>query len=129
MYEPIQQSIKVKDEELLNFLDNVYPEMEAALQSNETIDIFQDDFDVLSKNQSGANKEGGEISNAIKETKNLFYLNSKGKKVSCIQFQPWLSGRSHAPIIAESFLENLGFDDRVTFSMKSSKSFILFWNY
>ena len=38
------------------FLDNVYPEMEAALQSNETLDIFQDDFDVLPKSQGG-NKE------------------------------------------------------------------------
>jgi hypothetical protein len=47
-------------------LDNVYPEMEAALQSNETIDIFQDDFDVLPKNLSGTNKEGAEISNSIK---------------------------------------------------------------
>lgn len=36
------------------FLENVYPEMEAALQSNETLDIFQDDFDVLPKNQRGS---------------------------------------------------------------------------
>ena len=33
------------------------------------------------------------------------------------------------PIIAESFVENLDFDNRVIFSMKSSKSVILFWNY
>lgn len=65
----------------------------------------------------------------IKETKNLFYLRSKGKKVSCIQFQPWLQGRKNIPIIAESFVENLSFEDRVIFSMKSSKSYILFWNY
>jgi hypothetical protein len=65
----------------------------------------------------------------IKETKNLFYLRSKGKKVSCIQFQPWLQGRKNIPIIAEAFVENLSFEDRVIFSMKSSKSYILFWNY
>lgn len=39
--------MKIKDDDLAHFLDNVYPEMEAALQSNETIDIFQNDFDVL----------------------------------------------------------------------------------
>ena len=44
----------MKDDELMMFLENVYPEMEAALQSNETLDIFQDDFDVLPKNQGGS---------------------------------------------------------------------------
>lgn len=94
--------LKIKDDDLVHFLDNVYPEMEAALQSNETIDIFQNDFDVLPKD--AGNKESTELSNAIKETKNLFYLKSKGKKVSSIQFQPWLQGRKNPPIIAEAFL-------------------------
>jgi WD40 repeat protein len=49
--------------------------------------------------------------------------------VSCIQFQPWLSGKMQNHIVAESFLENLSFDERVIFSMKSSKSCILFWNF
>lgn len=102
--------------------------MEGALQSNETIDIFQNDFNVLPDTQSGS-KENIELSNAIKETKNLFYLKSRWKKISCIQFQPWLPGRKNPPIIAESFIENLSFDERVIFSMKSSKSHILFWNY
>lgn len=57
--------MKVADNDLLAFLDNVYPEMESALQSNETIDIFQDDFDVLPKNQAGSGKDS-EISNVIK---------------------------------------------------------------
>lgn len=120
--------MKVKDDDLLMFLENVYPEMEAALQSNETLDIFQDDFNVLPKRQGGS-KESAEISNSIKETKNLFYLACKGKKVSCIQFQPWVGSYKNNPIIAESFIENLEFDQRVIFSMKSSKSVILFWNY
>ena len=38
--------------ELLKCLENVYPSMEEALQSNETIDIYQDDFDVLPQNES-----------------------------------------------------------------------------
>ena len=59
----------------------------------------------------------------------MFYLACKGKKVSCIQFQPWVGNYKNIPIIAESFVENLDFDNRVIFSMKSSKSVILFWNY
>ena len=57
-------SIKIKDDDLAHFLDNVYPEMEAALQSNETIDIFQNDFDVLP--DEAGNKETTELSNTIK---------------------------------------------------------------
>lgn len=60
-----ESEFRVKDDDLIHFLDNVYPEMEAALQSNETIDIFQNDFDVLPEDQSG-NKENAELSNAIK---------------------------------------------------------------
>ena len=118
---------RITDKELGDFLDNVYPVMEGALQSNETIDIFQNDFDVLP--QEAGSKETTELSNTIKEMKNLFYLKSKGKKISCIKFQPWLQGRKNPPIIAESFTENLTYEERVIFSMKSSKSFILFWNY
>ena len=54
----------MKDDDLSHFLDNVYPEMEAALQSNETIDIFQNDFDVLPDESGG--KEASELSNTIK---------------------------------------------------------------
>ena len=56
--------LKPRDDDLVHFLDNVYPLMEVALQSNETIDIFQNDFDVLPE-ESG-NKETTELSNTIK---------------------------------------------------------------
>lgn len=36
------------------FLDKVYEPMESALQSNETLDIFQDDFNVLPQSQGGS---------------------------------------------------------------------------
>ena len=75
------------------------------------------------------NKENSQISNTIKEIKNLFYLNCKGKRVSCIQFQPWIEGKSSSRIVAESFVENLNFDERTILSMKSHKSCILFWNF
>jgi hypothetical protein len=69
-----------------------------------------------------------EITNAIRETKNLFYLPCRKKRISCVEFYPKYKGKEQ-PIIAESFMENLSFDDRVSFSMKSSKSYILLWNY
>lgn len=70
--------------DLLKFLDNVYPLMEEALQSNETIDIYQNDFELFASDDVAA--EGTELSNAIKEWKTFYYLQCKGKKISCIQF-------------------------------------------
>lgn len=42
-------AIEYEDEnaDLLNFLQNVYPLMEEALQSNETIDIYMNDFELF----------------------------------------------------------------------------------
>ena len=72
--------------DLLKFLDNVYPLMEEALQSNETIDIYQNDFELFDAEDTPA--EGTQLSNTIKEWKTFYYLQSKGKKISAVQFQP-----------------------------------------
>ena len=66
------------DFELLKFLENVYPITEEALQSNETIDIYQDDFDVLPQSDQ---QDTTDLSNIIKEIKSFSYLNCKGKKI------------------------------------------------
>lgn len=101
--------------------------MENALQSTETIDIFQDDFDVLP--QEEFNKNDSEISNTIKEVKSFQSLKSKGKKVNCIQFQPGQTYQKSKYIVAQSLTENLSFDERVQLSSKSYTSRILFWDF
>ena len=79
--------LEIEDEnhELLRFLENVYPLMEEALQSNETIDIYLDDLNVLGDAET-SNNTNQEISNTIKEIKSFSYLKCKGKKITCIQF-------------------------------------------
>ena len=69
----------------MNFLNTAYPLMEEALQANETIDVFQDDFNVLGEEDLEAADRS--MSNDIKEIKSLNW-GSKGKRVSCVQFQP-----------------------------------------
>jgi len=68
--------------DLLKFLESVSLPMEEALQSNEILDIFHDDFQLFSQNQASA--DGNELSNVIKEQKSFFYMNTRGKKISCI---------------------------------------------
>lgn len=65
----------------------------------------------------------------IKEIKSFSYLNCKGKKISCIQFQPTNQSSKSKYIVAESFLENLSFEERVIYSVKSHKSLVVFWDF
>ncbi|EGR33375.1 hypothetical protein IMG5_055180 [Ichthyophthirius multifiliis] len=113
--------------DLLKFLDNVYPLMEEALQSNETIDIYQNDFDLF--NSEDITTEGSELSNTIKELKTFSYINSKGRKVSSIEFQPPNQSNQKGKFIAASFVENLSFEERVAFQQKSHKFMIVFWDF
>ncbi|KAL4510230.1 hypothetical protein ABPG72_010423 [Tetrahymena utriculariae] len=124
-----QTIVEIEDDnqELLKFLDNVYPLMEEALQSNETIDIYQNDFELFDADDVAA--EGTELSNAIKEWKTFYYLQCKGKKISCIQFQPNNQLNQKGKYIAAAFMENLTFEERVIYSMKSHKFMIVFWDY
>ncbi|CAD8180809.1 unnamed protein product [Paramecium pentaurelia] len=117
-----------EDFKLLKFLETVYPLMEEALQSNETIDIYQDDFNVLpSSDQNG--DQNAELTNIIKEIKSFSYLNCKGKKIQCIQFQPSSQAIKSKYIVAESFVENLLFEERAISQLKSHKSLIVFWDF
>ncbi|KAM3134985.1 hypothetical protein pb186bvf_012985 [Paramecium bursaria] len=130
--EGVEQYIHIDEEKinerLLNFLGSVYPLMEEAHQSNETIDIYQDDFNVLPNADQNDNQQQ-EVTNTIKEIKSFSYLNCKGKKISCVQFQPTNQGIKSKYIVAESFIENLSFDDRVIYQLKSHKSLIVFWDF
>ena len=83
--ETIHEEVEDDDINIVGFLQKVYQLMEEALQSNETIDIFQDDFNVLPDEE--VSSEITELSNTIKEIKSFTYLKCKGK-VSCVQFQP-----------------------------------------
>lgn len=112
---------------LLGFLQTVYPLMEEALQSNETIDIFQDDFNVLP--EEDINLESSDMTNQIKEYKSFSNLQCEGKKITCIQFQPSVNNPRGKFIVAESFIENLSFDDRAVLAVKSYKSMIIFWDF
>lgn len=117
---------------ILTSLGTTYALMEEALQYNETVDIFANDFDILPEEEI-VTEGGTETTNDIKEIKS--FTNSLGtdKKekdqlppfVSCVQFAPSIADPLYKYIVAESFVENLSFDKRVEESMKSHESFIL----
>ena len=109
-----------------NFLQRIKPKMEEALQSNETINIFMNDFDLDKFNRIG-NEEG--IKNSGEQEARTFRDNSAGtknKKEKCVH---WIrSIDSSIPFIAHSLKRNFTFEENVKIIGVPYQSSVLFWN-
>lgn len=101
---------KIKDDDQVilnkkieNFIDTVAPRIEEALQSNELINVFQDDFECLGeKNEEGASKS------VLINNEALPFIDidhSRNKMVSSITFHP-----TNPFLCALSLIYNLDFD-------------------
>ena len=109
-----------------NFLQRIKPKMEEALQSNETINIFMNDFDLDKFNRIG-NEEG--VKNSGEQEARTFRDNSAGtknKKEKCVH---WIrSIDSSIPFIAHSLKRNFSFEENVKIIGVPYQSSVLFWN-
>ena len=109
-----------------NFLQRIKPKMEEALQSNETINIFMNDFDLDKFNRIG-NEEG--VKNTGEQEARTFRDNSAGtknKKEKCVH---WIrSVDSSIPFIAHSLKRNFTFEENVKIIGVPYQSSVLFWN-
>ena len=110
------------DEKLDKFIDKVAFRVEEALQSNEIINVFQDDFEMLANERAA---QGGKI-NSVKMTPRTFsesdYCNQK--RVSCIKFHP-----TKPFLVAMSMIEYLKFHERAAISGRSFDSHVLIMNF
>jgi len=106
--------------ELETFLDRVGPLVEEALQSNEIINVFQDDFEMLGTEDS---KSGGKLVSGLEKEVDINPL-LPNKKISCIRFDPSNENR-----VAISYMDSLTFDERIHAPSKQLESSIVFWNF
>lgn len=115
------QNTEIVDK-LQSFFNEVAPRIEEALQSNELINVFQDDFEMLGdKEKNTSNK----IANQASEPLPFSDIDhGKNKSVSHIAFHP-----TKPHIVALSFLENISFDERAEISGKSYDSSVLVLNF
>ena len=109
-----------------NFLLRIKPKMEEALQSNETINIFMNDFDLDKFNRIG-NEEG--IKNTGEQEARTFRDNSAGtknKKEKCVH---WIRTIDNSiPFIAHSLKRNFSFEESLKIVGIPYQSSVLFWN-
>jgi len=113
---------KVLTEKLDKFIDRVAYGVETALQSNEIINVFQDDFEMLGDDEAATD---GKVNTTTMQTRN--YLDSdycKGKRVTCIKFHPM-----RPYLVAMSMIDNMDFDTRAMVQGKSFDSQLLVLNF
>jgi len=109
---------------ILDFLTEVVPRFELALQQNETLDVFINDYTELGEEDSTF---GSKADNHLKEYQSFTDLQfSKNKTISSIQWHPTIKG-----LIAVSCIEKMSFYERIDNSSKClmTPSLILIWSF
>ncbi|XP_042318126.1 dynein axonemal intermediate chain 3 isoform X2 [Sceloporus undulatus] len=114
----------LSSEELKNFLLNVALRIEVALQQNEIMNAFFDDWKALAEDETGFVGKSDVFLKEYQSFTDLHYL--KDRTISCICWHPTIYG-----IIAVAVTERLSYEDRVQQSGKLLlwKAPILFWSF
>jgi len=105
-----------------SFLAAIREGYEEALQQNETIDIFQDEFADLAEEEASL---GNKADSDLKESASYYHLQyCAGRIISFIDWQPQTKG-----VVAVSCAQRLNFEERVQVAGKVHTGFILLWNF
>jgi WD40 repeat protein len=117
---------KGEDELLAGFLTRVSRPIEEALQQNETVDIFQDEFASLGEEDMGF---GSKVTSNIKEVRHFQDVTFTRQKR--VQWTEWVPGTASAqnPMLVSSVCDNAVFQDRVDNSGKAGISHVLIWSF
>ncbi|NXP00041.1 WDR63 protein, partial [Certhia brachydactyla] len=109
-------------EALKKFLTTVHLRMEIALQQNEIMDVFFDDWKALAEDQEEGKPDV--YLKAYQTFTDVQYL--KNRTISCVRWHPTIYG-----IIALSAREQLSYEEQVNLSNKSllHQSVILLWSF
>jgi len=104
------------------FLSSVSVSVEEALQTNETVDIFQEEFSSLGMDDSGAVSEA---TSNMKEHRNFHDVTyTRGKRIEWVEWIP-----NSSEMLACSYCDNLPFAERLEHSGKATVSTILIWSF
>ncbi|KAM6305555.1 dynein axonemal intermediate chain 3 [Aegotheles albertisi] len=111
-------------EKLKDFLTSVHLRMEIALQQNEIMNPFFDDWKALAEDESSSGGKPDVSLKAYQTFSDLCYL--KDRTISCVCWHPTIYG-----IIAVSAREQLSSEEQFNLSDKSllHQSVIVFWSF
>jgi WD40 repeat protein len=107
---------------LSEFLKSVSVGVEEALQTNETVDIFQEEFSHLGEEDSGAVSKTHSNLREMKNFSDVQYTRNKR-----IEWVEWIPGSTS--MMTCSYCDNLPFVDKVENSGKATSSNVLIWSF
>jgi hypothetical protein len=114
--------------EIENFLHKIRNRVEEALQSNETIDIFQNDFDLDRSTQIQMDPDKkGEKQIEMRTFRDNLLAGQKSKKEKMVNHIRFL--REDEVYLAHSLIRNLQFEDKTKVLGIPFPTQILFWNF
>lgn len=122
--EKSEEEINKATTDLQTFIDKVTPRFKLALQQNEILDVFYDDYFSLADDETTF---GAKSDNYLKEYQSFTDLQySKEKTITDIHWHPTIKG-----IIAVSCGEGLSFDARVDHFSRilMTSSLVLIWSF
>ncbi|XP_036613228.1 dynein intermediate chain 3, axonemal [Trichosurus vulpecula] len=114
----------LKSTELKDFLNSVSLSVEVALQQNEIMNVFIDDWKLLAEEETTF---GDKTDSHLKEYQSFTDLhNIKDKTITCICWHPTIPG-----LIAVSVAQRYSYEERVHYSSRLllQPSLILFWSF
>nr|XP_056700726.1 dynein axonemal intermediate chain 3 [Euleptes europaea] len=119
-----EKNMYLSSEQLKNFILSVALRVEIALQQNEIMDAFFDDWKALAEDEGAFAGKSDVFLKEYQSFTDLHYL--KDRTVSCICWHPTIYG-----IIAVSVMERLSYEERIQQSGKLLlwKAPILFWSF
>jgi len=104
------------------FIDRVSFRVEEALQSNEIINVFQDDFEMLGNEEETGSKQISSVNMVPRAFYEQEYC--KEKVVSCIKFHP-----TKPHLVAMALVEDLDFNERTERMNKFNTNHVLILNF
>ncbi|NWU78540.1 WDR63 protein, partial [Onychorhynchus coronatus] len=119
-----EKAESLSSEKLKEFLTSVHLRVEIALQQNEIMNAFFDDWKALADDKSSSDGKPDVYLKAHQSFTNQQYL--KDRTISCVCWHPTISG-----IIAVSAREQLSYEEQIKLSKKSllHQSVILLWSF
>ncbi|NXK86819.1 WDR63 protein, partial [Formicarius rufipectus] len=119
-----EKAESLSSERMKQFLTSVHLRMEIALQQNEIINAFFDDWMALGEDESSSDGKPDVYLKAYQSFTDTQYL--KDRTISCVCCHPTICG-----IIAVSARKQLSYDEQVNLSSNSllHPSVILFWSF
>ncbi|XP_071953082.1 dynein axonemal intermediate chain 3-like [Antedon mediterranea] len=114
----------LQSQQLKNFIENTTPRFQLALQQNEIMDVFYDDWTALADEDSSF---GSKSDNHLKEYQSFTDMQfSKEKTITSVEWHPTFKG-----VIAVACAERMLFDERIDNASKvlMAPSLILIWSF